>query len=137
MEISPEALTVANLYLSRELDADAVAQELSLPAHTIHAQLRKPEIKQYIQDTLGEIGYNNRQKLASVMDDLIDRKLEEMQELELTSSKDILDLVAQKHKMRMDELKLENEIEKAKAGAKQVNIQNNYSSLMERLVKNV
>ena len=92
-------------------------------------------------------GYRNRSKLASVLDDLIDRKLEEAEETEMYSSKDLADLLQMAHKMRMDEIKAQAELEKASGGAAiktQNNVlinsevpfgQGNYGALMEKLLK--
>lgn len=135
--ISPESLEVAQVYLTTELDSQATAHELDMSLVDVQKYLRKPEIKNYISDVLAEVGYSKRGKLTNVLDSVIDQKLAEMQELEMSSSKDILELITQRHKMRIDEMKLEAEIEKAKAGAGSTNIQvnNNYSSLMEKLIK--
>ena len=135
--IAPESLEVGQVYLQCELDAAATAHELDLPLHIVQQHLRKPEIKNYVADVLSEVGYSKRGKLAGVLDGIIDKKLEELQELEMSSNKDILELITQRHKMRIDELKLEAEIEKARSGAGGTNVQinNNYSSLMEKILK--
>ena len=73
--------------------------------------------------------------------------MEEAEESEMYSSKDIADLLNLAHKIRMDELKAQTELEKAKAGniktqnnvqviADQPFGQGNYGKLMDKLLKN-
>jgi phage terminase small subunit len=108
--------------------------------------LAKREVKQYIDQIYLDTGYRNRFKLAEVLDDLIDRKLEEAEESEVYSNKDIADLVALSHKIRMDEMKAQTELEKAQAAniKNQTNVQinnaempfgqGNYGELMKKLL---
>jgi len=69
------------------------------------------------------------------MDAIIDKKLEEMQELDMTSSKDIIEILKLKNDMRTSELKLSIELAKATTPVHQTNIQNNYSDLLSRIMK--
>jgi len=134
--ISPEALSTANAYLANEMSLSATSRALGLEEHIISAQLKKKEVEKYVQAVLMDLGYNNSYKLHKTMDALIDKKLLELDELEMSSGKDILDILALKHKMRNDELRLQIEVEKAKVAGTQVNIQNNnYSSLLEKIMK--
>ena len=91
-------------------------------------------------------GYRNRFKLASALDDLIEHKLEEAEESQVYTNKDLADLYSMAHKMRMDELKAMAELEKAKATnvKNQTNVQinsempfgqGNYGKLMEKLLQ--
>ena len=81
-------------------------------------------------------------------DKLIDQKLEEAEETELYTSKDLADLLMMQHKIRMDEMKAQTEFEKAKNGnintLKQNNVQintdvpfgqGNYGTLMKKLLE--
>ena len=74
------------------------------------------------------------------------RQLEEAEESEVYTNKDIADLLAMSHKIRMDEIKAQTEMEKAKAQTikTQVNIQDNsqvpfgqgnYGELMKKLME--
>ena len=93
-----------------------------------------------------DTGYRNRFKLGQALDTLIEKKLEEAEESEIYSNKDLADLYALAHKMRMDEMKAQTELEKAKAS--QIKTQNNvqinaevpfgqgnYGELMKKLLK--
>ena len=144
--ISPESIEIANAYLEKG-DISSVSEALDVPKDIVVDYLNKREVKKYIDSVYLDSGYRNRSKLASVLDDLIDRKLEEAEETEMYSSKDLADLLQMAHKMRMDEIKAQAELEKASGGAAiktQNNVlinsevpfgQGNYGALMEKLLK--
>ena len=102
--ISPESIEIANAYLEKG-DITAVSMELKVPRDVVSEYLNKREVKKYIDSVYLDAGYRNRFKLAEVMDTLIDRKLEEAEETEMYSNKDLADLLQMAHKMRMDEIK--------------------------------
>ena len=143
--ISPEGLEIANAYLELG-NVPAVSARLNVAEQDVSEFLAKREVKNYIDTVFLDTGYRNRFKLGSVLDDLIDRKLEEAEESEMYSNKDLADLIQIAHKMRMDELKAQAEMEKAKAS--QIKTQNNvqinaevpfgqgnYGELMKKLLK--
>ena len=123
--ISPESIEIANAYLEKG-DINAVSTELKVPRDVVSEYLNKREVKKYIDSVYLDAGYRNRFKLAEVMDTLIDRKLEEAEETEMYSNKDLADLLQLAHKMRMDEIKAQTELEKP--SAEQVKILQNRSS---------
>ena len=143
--ISPEGLEIANAYL--ELGSiTAVCSRLSIDEAKASEFLQKREVKAYVDQVYLDTGYRNHFKLAEVLDTLIDAKMEEAEESEVYTSKDLADLVGMAHKIRMDELKAQTELEKAKAQTikTQVNIQDNsqvpfgqgnYGELMKKLLK--
>ena len=110
--ISPESIEIANAYLEKG-DINAVSTELKVPRDVVSEYLNKREVKKYIDSVYLDAGYRNRFKLAEVMDTLIDKKLEEAEETEMYSNKDLADLLQLAHKMRMDEIKAQTELEKA------------------------
>ena len=143
--ISPEGLEIANAYL--ELGSiPSVCSRLKIGEGKVSEYLAKREVKAYVDQVYLDTGYRNRFKLAEVLDDLIDRKLEEAEESEVYSNKDIADLVALSHKIRMDEIKAQTELEKAQAAniKNQTNVQinnaempfgqGNYGELMKKLL---
>ena len=76
----------------------------------------------------------------------VERKLEEAEESQIYTNKDLADLLQKAHKMRMDEIKAMAELEKAKSSSikNQTNVQinsempfgqGNYGKLMEKLLK--
>ena len=145
--ISPESIEIANAYLETG-DITAVSAVLNVPRDVVSEYLNKREVKKYIDSVYLDTGYRNRSKLAEVMDTLIDKKLEEAEETEMYSNKDLADLLQMAHKMRMDEIKAQAELQKAEASnvRSQTNIQvnegvpfgqGNYGKLMEKLLKDV
>ena len=143
--ISPEGLEIANAYLELG-NIPAVSARLNVAEQDVTELLAKREVKSYIDTVYLDSGYRNRFKLGAALDDLIERKLEEAEESEMYSNKDLADLIQMAHKMRMDELKAQAEMEKAKAS--QIKTQNNvqinaevpfgqgnYGELMKKLLK--
>lgn len=118
--ISPEGLLVANSYL-QHWDVTKVAQELDLPTHIVSSQLKTREIKSYVDSVYMDLGYRNKHTLAKTLDTIIDMKMEEIEEAELGSNKDILEILALAHKFRMDELKLQLELDNKKQEANTIN----------------
>jgi hypothetical protein len=143
--MSPEGLEIANSYLEHG-SIPAVCDTLGVAEHEVAEVLNKREIKQYIDTVFLDTGYRNRFKLSETLDLLIEKKLEEAEETQIYTNKDMADLLAMAHKMRIEELKAQTEMEKAKALTvrTQVNIQDNsglpfgqgnYGKLLEKLMK--
>lgn len=143
--ISPEGLEIANAYL--ELGSiHSVCARLKIGEGKVSEYLAKREVKAYVDQVYLDTGYRNRFKLAETLDLLIDKKLDEAEESEVYTSKDLADLVGLAHKIRMDELKAQTELEKAKAMSikSQTNVQinssempfgqGNYGELMKKLL---
>lgn len=142
--MSPEGLEIANKYLTTGSVED-VSNELKVSKDLVVSTLQKREVKQYIDTVYMDIGYRNRFKLGDALDTIIEKKLEEAEESEMYSNKDIADLLHLAHKIRMDEMKAQTELEKAKAGnirtqnnvqviADQPFGQGNYGKLMDKLI---
>jgi hypothetical protein len=128
--ISPESLEIANTYLQCQ-DINETAAILKIPAEQVAGFLAKTDVKNYITSVYLDSGYRNRFKLGAVLDKIIDKKLLELEEADVGSSKDILDILAMAHKMRMDEMDKEIQLEKARTAnpKKQTNIQINSSGV--------
>ncbi len=126
VQISPEGLEVANAYLGCS-SINKVSEDLGYPRDQVAEILDRPEIKAYINAVFADTGFNNRFRLRQVMDLLISKKLEELDEAEIGSGKDIADLLALSHKMSMDLLDREIQLEKLKSTKvqTQVNVQMN------------
>ena len=133
---------MANTYLQYG-NIREVCNYLCVSEDKVVAILNKREVKQYIDTVYLDMGYRNRNNLASVMDDMIASKLEEAVETGIYSKKDLADLLQMAHKMRMDEIKAQAELEKATTVRNQTNVQinegipfgqGNYGKLMEKLL---
>jgi hypothetical protein len=128
--IAPEGMTVAESYLANGGDSRKVCIELDLPASVVEKQLKKPEVSGYINRMFSETGFRNRNRLFGLLDQVINIKLEEMEETGLGSTMDIMDILKASHTMKMQELKMEAELVKASVAAaptNQTNIQVNNS----------
>lgn len=143
--ISPEGLEVANCYLQYG-NIRAVCDFMGIPEDKVVACLNKREVKKYIDTVYLDLGYRNKNNIGSVLDTMIQSKLEEAEETGVYSSKDLADLMMMAHKMRMDEIKAMAELEKAQSSniKNQTNVQinealpfgqGNYGKLMEKLLK--
>lgn len=143
IKLSPEALEVANCYLQLN-DHRKVASELDLNVDLVTEILKRREVKQYIDAVFMDVGYNNKFLMRRAMDALIKKKFQELEEADSGSQKDISELLALSHKMSMDLLDREIQLEKLRstqAPQKQVNVQINegldgskYSELVRRLI---
>lgn len=138
--IAPEALEVAQTYLMT-MSVELTAKELKMSRHEVAQWLDNKQVKAFVDRVFLEQGYNNRFRLQAVMDDLIEKKLEELDDADLGSNKDIADLLVMKHKMATEQLKLMIEYEKAKTPSSQTNVQvnnqfgENYGKLLDKLLK--
>lgn len=144
LAISPENLEVANCFLELQ-DSKKVADALDIPLDMVTRILARAEIKAYINQVFYEVGFNNRFRMRNLMDTLIKKKLQDMEEAEVGSNKDIVDLIALSHKMSMEQLDKEIQLEKIRAGNNvktQTNIQINdgvgdgskYGALISKLL---
>lgn len=142
--ISPEGMEIANSYLQFG-NIRAVSDELRVSEEKVAELLNKREVKKYIDTVYLDLGYRNRNNIGRLLDEMIESKLEEAQESGVYSNKDLADLLTMAHKMRMDEIKAQADLEKAQAGniRTQNNVQinsevpfgqGNYGKLMEKLL---
>ena len=142
LEISPEALEVANCYLQCQ-DMLKVSEELGVPTELVTQILGRREVRAYIDSVFLELGFNNRFKLRRAIDAILEKKFQELDEAGIGSNKDILDILALSHKMTMEYMDKMHQLEKLRnVGLKsQVNVQinenaggSNYSTLIERII---
>ena len=140
--ISPEGLEIAKTYLETQ-DIAATAVRLGIDQLQVTQYLEKPEVKTYVDQVYLNAGYRNRFKIAELMDQIIERKLGELNEADMGSSKDILEILQFAHKLRMDELAAQTKLEAARASQvkQQTNIQinspygdSNYGRLLDQLL---
>lgn len=142
IQISPELLEVANLYLEHQ-NTQEVATVLNLEPHDVAQILKRPDVKGYINQVFFDLGFNNRFRMRRAMDALISQKFQELEESQTGSTKDISELLALSHKMSMELLDREIQLEKLRAGGpkNQVNVQINeggdgtrYGQLIQKLL---
>jgi len=140
LDISPEALEIANTYLQCQ-DIRETAETLDIQAELVTQVLGRREVRAYVDHVFMNVGFNNRFKMRSAMDAVIKQKFQELQDSGMGSTKDIADLLALSHKMTMDELDRQLKVEQLRQSniKSQTNIQingggSNYSSLLENLL---
>lgn len=142
LNISPEALHIANCYLQTP-DIAAVADDLNVPRELVADTLARREVKAYVDNIFYNTGFNNRFKLRALMDAIITKKLQDMDEADVGSTKDISELLALSHKMTIEHMDREIKLESLRAAniKTQTNIQINeatggtkYSQLIEKLM---
>ena len=144
LEISPESLEIANCYLQFQ-DAQQVAENLDIPVHLVTVTLNRRDVRAYIDQVFFDVGFNNRFKMRSAMDAIIKKKFQELHEADVGSNKDISELLALSHKMTMEQMDRQIELEKIRNSQvkSQVNVQINdsggdgtkYGNLIRQLVQ--
>jgi hypothetical protein len=77
------------------------------------------------------LGFNNQFRMRAAMDAIIKKKFQELEEADIGSSKDILEIMALSHKMSMEYLAKQIELEKLQSSSikSQVNVQINDSGI--------
>jgi len=141
--ISPEALEIANQYLQCQ-NVQKTALELGVTPDQVTEILDRREVRSYIDSVFNDFGFNNKFRVREVMDTIIQKKLQELDEAEIGSSKDIADLLALSHKMTMEQLDKQLQLEKIRNSKvqNQTNVQINeiggdgtkYGSLIQKLL---
>ena len=144
VQIAPENLEVVNKYLELQ-NIQAVCTALELPTDIVTGILGRREVRAYMDAIFLDYGFNNRFKMRELMDSVINKKLMEMDESDLGSGKDIIEIMTLSHKMAMDVLDRQIKLEEAQAktaGIKnQVNVQVNneggskYDNLIQQLMQ--
>lgn len=142
VRINPENLQIANAYLELS-DIAKVAEALDIPADIVAQTLDKREVRHYINQMYFNAGFNNRNRLSALMHTIIERKLKEMDEADVGSGKDIIDIIAMLQKINKDFMEHDLAMEKARGSSSvtnQTNIQindskSNHDSLIERIIK--
>lgn len=132
--IAPENLEIANCYLQLQ-DIRAVSEELGVEISEVKNVLDRREVKAYVDNVFMDVGFNNRFKMRSALDAVIKKKFQDMEEAGVGSSKDISELLALSHKMAMEYMDKQIQLEKLRQGHEaqavknQVNVQINDSGL--------
>lgn len=143
INIAPEHLEVANCYLELQ-STIKVAEALDMLPNQVSEILADHTVRRYIDRVFLDVGFNNRYQMRAAMDQVIKQKFQELEESQTGSTKDIAELLALSHKMTMDLLDREIQLEKLRQGTlkTQTNIQINdaggseskYAQLLGRLL---
>ena len=133
IQINEKELNIANIYLETHC-LIKTAEKLDLPVHSVESVLNTPLVKRYIDSIFSEFGYLNRFKIAGAMNDIIDKKLLEMQEAESGSQKDIAELLMLMHKINMDYAKINTDQPGIQKNVQINNYGENYNALAKALL---
>lgn len=144
LAISPESLAVANAYLQNP-DILAVSEELDISRELVSEILGKREVKAYVDSVFMNLGFNNRFQMRNLMDTIIKKKLEELDQADIGSNKDIIEILTLSHKMTIEHMDKEIQLEKIRSGNGKVvtNVQINnetaaqgtrYGALLDQLM---
>ena len=146
-EISPELLEIANTYLMHGMDSAKTALHLDLPVQVVNSTVNSRAVGNYITTIMLEQGFMNRNKLYDTLSRILEKKLEECEESEMYSSKDIIDIIKMMNDMRMkeEELMIKRLEAEAKVNKTKVNVgtvvqvnnpsDSNLGSILSNLVK--
>ena len=143
--MSPEGMMAIEAYLECGNDMAKAASSLQMDEISFRALMRKPEIKNYLNEIFMESGFRNRDKFFGILDTVLTMKMEELDETGMGSDMDIMDILKLMHKMKMDEMKMQIEYEKVKQAKAPVHQNNtqinlaggkdaNYVDLLSRIV---
>lgn len=139
--IQPESLRIIEAYLECGSDVKETALMLGTTPDIISGHLTKRESRTYLDNLFASAGFRNREKMFGLLDELINKKLEDLDEAGTGTSLDIVELLEKVHKMKMQELQLSiklAEAEKSNAPTTQTNIQinggENYNKLLEKII---
>ncbi len=135
LSLPPEKFDLASAYVANGFDAQKTADAIGVPVASIIDTIKDKEVAKYLNEIYLDLGYRNRQRLGTVLDRVIDQKLEEAMDTGVYSSKDLLEWMKLAIQLRESDIKSQQEI------TNQTNVQiNDYSntnigSLMDHLMK--
>lgn len=142
-KIQPEAMEVIEQYLYHNRDVNLVANALNTTPTVITDILNKKEVRGYLDHLFMESGYRNREKFFTVLDNLLDAKIEELDEAQMGSSMDIMDIMKIYHGMKVKELELSIKLQELQSNSKQsastinnvqINNSSGYDKLLDRII---
>lgn len=137
-KIQPEELEVAETYIATGFRIPDTAEVLNLPKDVVSEILDRRPVKMFLAQAMSEVGYNNHYKMSKLIETVIDKKMEELEEAEIGSNKDIADLIKlaiEWTKVRESLIKEERKISVGKQTNVQVNSYDgsNYEKLFKAL----
>ena len=132
-------------YCDRSYISNAIGNQAMNRSNIDHLENFFEQIYKESDLKLQQIAFHGGEPFLFVkrMDQIIERKLGELNEADIGSSKDILDILQFAHKLRMDELAAQTKLEAARASnvKQQTNIQinspfgdTNYGKLLDSLL---
>lgn len=142
LEVSPEAITVMNSYLENGCNMKETAVQLCMPLENVSAFLAQKSVKTLLDQQFAEAGFRNRDRMFSLLDEIINAKIEEMEETGMLPDMDIVTLLEKVHKMKMQELTMSMKIQETVNNVQnnnttniQINGGQNYNQLLDKIIK--
>lgn len=139
--VSPEAMTVMNSYLQNGCSAKETALQLSMPLEEVSSFLQQRPVKQLLDQQFAEAGFRNRDRMFGLLDEIINAKIEEMEETGMLPEMDIVTLIEKVHRMKMQELQMSmklqettNMIQNNTTTNIQINGGENYNKLLQQII---
>ena len=142
IDVPPESLMVMNAYLENGCNTKETALALGMPVEKVSQFLTQRPVKQILDQQFAEQGFNNRTRTFQLLDEIINQKIEEMEETGMLPSMDIVTLLEKVHKMKMQELQMSmklqeitNNIQNNTTTNIQINGGENYNQLLDKIIK--
>lgn len=142
LEVSPEAITVMNTYLQNGCSMKETAVQLNMPIENVSSFLSQRPVKALLDQQFQEQGFRNRDRMFGLLDEIINAKIEEMEETGMLPDMDIVTLLEKQHKMKMQELQMSmklqettNLIQNNNTTNIQINGGDNYNQLLDKIIK--
>ena len=142
--IQPEAMEVVEAYLRNARDVNRTAEDLNTTPTVISDLINKREVRSYLDHLFMESGYRNREKFFDILDNVLEAKMEELDEAQMSSSMDIMDILKIYHSMKIKELELSIKLQELQQGSKgqtaktinnlQINNSSGYDNLLSRII---
>ena len=141
LEVSPEAITVMNTYLQNGCSMKETAVQLNMPIENVSQFLSQRPVKALLDQQFQEQGFRNRDRMFGLLDEIINAKIEEMEETGMLPDMDIVTLLEKQHKMKMQELQMSmklqettNLIQNNNTTNIQINGGENYNQLLDKII---
>ena len=141
LEVSPEAITVMNTYLQNGCSMKETAVQLNMPIENVSSFLSQRPVKALLDQQFQEQGFRNRDRMFGLLDEIINAKIEEMEETGMLPDMDIVTLLEKQHKMKMQELQMSmklqettNLIQNNNTTNIQINGGDNYNQLLDKII---
>lgn len=142
LEVSPEAITVMNSYLQNGCSMKETATQLGMPIENVSTFLSQRSVKQLLDQQFAEAGFRNRDRMFGLMDEIINAKIEEMEETGMLPDMDIITILEKVHRMKMQELQMSMKLQETinnntTTNNTQININGGeqYNALLEKIIK--
>ena len=142
LEVSPEAITVMNSYLQNGCSMKETATQLGMPIENVSTFLSQRSVKTLLDQQFAEAGFRNRDRMFGLLDEIINAKIEEMEETGMLPDMDIVTLLEKQHKMKMQELQMSMKLQEVTNNITNNNQNNitiqggeNYNALLDKIIK--